>query len=52
MTIGAPRLTAVTDVRLARCRKSSAIVNGAQPPSAHEERFGWVVAALGARAAG
>ena len=46
------RLTAVTNVRLARYRELSAIVNGVEPPSAHEEQFGWVVAALGARTAG
>lgn len=46
------RLTAATNVRLARYRELSAIVNGVEPPSAHEEKFGWVVAALGARTAG
>ncbi|NEB21781.1 MULTISPECIES: MerR family transcriptional regulator [Streptomyces] len=46
------RLTAVTDVRLARYRELSAIVNGLEPPADHQERFGWVVAALGARTAG
>lgn len=46
------RLTAATNVRLARYRELSAIVNGMEPPSAHEEQFGWVVAALGARTAG
>lgn len=46
------RLTAATNVRLARYRELSAIVNGVEPPSAHEEQFGWVVAALGARTAG
>ncbi|NHI07028.1 MerR family transcriptional regulator [Streptomyces sp. KO7888] len=46
------RLTAVTNVRLARYRELSAIVNGLEPPSDHQERFGWVVAALGARTAG
>ncbi|MGW4020334.1 helix-turn-helix domain-containing protein [Streptomyces sp. NPDC005009] len=40
------RLAAATDVRLARYRELSAIVNGLEPPSAYEERFGWVVAAL------
>jgi hypothetical protein len=39
----------MTNVRLARYRELSAIVNGVEPPSAHEEQFGWVVAALGAR---
>jgi hypothetical protein len=43
------RLTSVTNVRLARYRELSAIVNGVEPPSAYEEEFGWVVAALGAR---
>ncbi|NEB07624.1 MerR family transcriptional regulator [Streptomyces coelicoflavus] len=46
------RLTAVTDVRLARYRELSAIVNGLEPPADHQERFRWVVAALGARTAG
>ncbi|CAM5226679.1 MerR family transcriptional regulator OS=Streptomyces tendae OX=1932 GN=F3L20_18745 PE=4 SV=1 [Streptomyces tendae] len=46
------RLTAVTNVRLARYRELSAIVNGLEPPSAHEEQFRWVVAALSARTAG
>ncbi|MGW7283404.1 helix-turn-helix domain-containing protein [Streptomyces sp. NPDC054844] len=43
------RLTSVTNVRLVRYRELSAIVNGVEPPSAYEEEFGWVVAALGAR---
>ncbi|WP_395577324.1 MerR family transcriptional regulator [Streptomyces sp. BK79] len=43
------RLTAVTNPRLVRYRELSAIVNGVEPPSACEEEFGWVVAALGAR---
>ncbi|KFG73592.1 helix-turn-helix domain-containing protein [Streptomyces mutabilis] len=43
------RLTSMTCVRLARYRELSAIVNGVEPPSAYEEQFGWVVAALGAR---
>ncbi|WP_435606315.1 MerR family transcriptional regulator [Streptomyces ardesiacus] len=46
------RLTAGANVRLARYRELSAIVNGHEPPPAHEEEFGWVVAALGARAGG
>lgn len=46
------RLTAVTNVRLARYRELSALVNGLEPPSAHEEQFRWVVAALDARTAG
>jgi DNA-binding transcriptional MerR regulator len=45
------RLAAATNVRLARYRELSAIVNGLEPPSAHEEEFGWVVAALEARVA-
>ncbi len=40
------RLTAATNVRLARYRVLSAIVNGLEPPSAYEQEFGWVVAAL------
>ncbi|MFI5568083.1 MerR family transcriptional regulator [Streptomyces sp. NPDC051740] len=40
------RLAAATNVRLARYRELSAIVNGLEPPSAYEEEFGWVVAAL------
>ncbi|MBQ1096469.1 MerR family transcriptional regulator [Streptomyces sp. NPDC097107] len=43
------RLTSVTNARLVRYRELSAIVNGVEPPSAYEEEFGWVVAALGAR---
>ncbi|MEU0595148.1 MerR family transcriptional regulator [Streptomyces ardesiacus] len=46
------RLTAGANVRLARYRELSAIVNGHEPPPAHEEEFGWVVAALDARAGG
>ncbi len=46
------RRTAVTNVRLAPYREPSAIVHGLEPPSAHEEQFRWVVAALGARTAG
>ncbi|GGR47627.1 helix-turn-helix domain-containing protein [Streptomyces griseomycini] len=44
------RLAAATNPRLARYRELSAIVNGLEPPSVHEEEFGWVVAALRARA--
>ncbi|MFI1418788.1 MerR family transcriptional regulator [Streptomyces sp. NPDC020731] len=40
------RLASATNVRLARYRELSAIVNGVEPPAAYEERFGWVVAAL------
>ncbi|MFC7817473.1 MULTISPECIES: helix-turn-helix domain-containing protein [unclassified Streptomyces] len=43
------RLTSMTSARLVRYRELSAIVNGVEPPSAYEEQFGWVVAALGAR---
>ncbi|MFD7700201.1 MerR family transcriptional regulator [Streptomyces caelestis] len=45
------RLAAATHVRLVRYRELSAIVNGLEPPSSHEEEFGWVVAALEAGAA-
>ncbi len=40
------RLASATDVRLARYRELSAIVNGLEPPSSYEKEFGWVVAAL------
>ncbi|MDT6987022.1 MerR family transcriptional regulator [Streptomyces lusitanus] len=46
------RLAAVADPRLNRYRELSAVVNGVERPSAHAEEFGWVVAALEARAAG
>ncbi|MEV5427465.1 MerR family transcriptional regulator [Streptomyces cellulosae] len=46
------RLAAVADPRLNRYRELSAVVNGWERPSAHAEEFGWVVAALEARAAG
>ncbi|MFI9824073.1 MerR family transcriptional regulator [Streptomyces sp. NPDC052013] len=46
------RLVAGTNVRLARYRELSAIVNGLEPPSSYEAEFAWVVAALEARAAG
>ncbi|EFL38993.1 MerR family transcriptional regulator [Streptomyces griseoflavus] len=46
------RLSAATNVRLARYRELSALVNGLEPPSSHEAEFGWVVAALRARTAG
>ncbi|MFF5159767.1 MerR family transcriptional regulator [Streptomyces sp. NPDC000348] len=46
------RLAAAANVRLARYRALSAIVNGLEPPSSFEEEFGWVVAALESRAAG
>ncbi|MEV8596869.1 MerR family transcriptional regulator [Streptomyces sp. NPDC052012] len=45
------RLVAGTNVRLARYRELSAIVNGVEPPSSYEAEFAWVVAALEARAA-
>ena len=40
------RLAAATDVRLARYRELSAIVNGLEPTSSYEKEFWWVVAAL------
>ncbi len=40
------QVAAATDDRLARYRALSALVNGMEPPSSHEEEFGWVVAAL------
>ncbi|MEU9353769.1 MerR family transcriptional regulator [Streptomyces griseoloalbus] len=43
------RLAATTNLRLARYRELSAIVNGLEPPSAHREELGWVVAALEVR---
>ncbi|MFJ3984049.1 helix-turn-helix domain-containing protein [Streptomyces fungicidicus] len=46
------RLSAATNVRVARYRELSALVNGVEPPSSHEAEFGWVVAALRARTAG
>ncbi|MFE1508577.1 MerR family transcriptional regulator [Streptomyces sp. NPDC058726] len=46
------RLSAATNVRLARYRELSAIVNGLEPASSHEEEFRWVVAALEFRVAG
>ncbi|MEV5335984.1 MerR family transcriptional regulator [Streptomyces werraensis] len=46
------RLAAVADPRLNRYRELSAVVNGWDRSSAHAEEFGWVVAALEARAAG
>ncbi|MET7295572.1 MerR family transcriptional regulator [Streptomyces griseoloalbus] len=45
------RLAATTNLRLARYRELSALVNGLEPPSAHREEFGWVVAALEVRVA-
>nr|WP_203550065.1 hypothetical protein [Actinospica acidiphila] len=46
------RLAAAADPRLVRYRALSGVVNGWDRPSAHTEEFGWVVAALEARAAG
>lgn len=43
------RLTAAVNVRVNRYRELSAIVNGLEPPSSHEEEFAWVVAALRVR---
>ncbi|MDT0400238.1 MULTISPECIES: helix-turn-helix domain-containing protein [Streptomyces] len=45
------RLAAATNVRLARYRELSAIMNGLEPPGAYEEPFRWVVAALEAQVA-
>ncbi|MFF4831663.1 MerR family transcriptional regulator [Streptomyces sp. NPDC001315] len=44
------RLTAGSNVRVARYRELSAIVNGLEPQPAYEEEFAWVVAALRVRA--
>ncbi|MES5817170.1 MerR family transcriptional regulator [Streptomyces sp. RG80] len=46
------RLEAGTNLRLARYRELSAVVNGLEPQPAYEEEFAWVVAALRARTAG
>ncbi|MET9383867.1 MerR family transcriptional regulator [Streptomyces sp. NPDC002928] len=43
------RLTAAVNVRVNRYRELSAIVNGLEPQSSHEEEFAWVVAALRVR---
>ncbi|MFC9915256.1 MerR family transcriptional regulator [Streptomyces sp. NPDC059862] len=40
------RLTAASNVRVARYRELSAVVNGLERRPAHEEEFSWVVAAL------
>ncbi|MBZ9639345.1 MerR family transcriptional regulator [Streptomyces sp. PSKA30] len=40
------RLTAASNVRVARYRELSAVVNGLERQPAHEEEFSWVVAAL------
>jgi DNA-binding transcriptional MerR regulator len=46
------RLEAGTNLRLARYRELSAVVNGLEPQPSYEEEFAWVVAALRARIAG
>ncbi|MEU6381560.1 MerR family transcriptional regulator [Streptomyces sp. NPDC046909] len=46
------RLEAGTNLRLARYRELSAVVNGLEPQPSYEEEFTWVVAALRARTAG
>ncbi|MGX5212481.1 helix-turn-helix domain-containing protein [Streptomyces violaceus] len=45
------RLTAASNVRVARYRELQAIVNGLGPQPAYDEEFAWVVAALEARTA-
>ncbi|MGW5663604.1 MerR family transcriptional regulator [Streptomyces sp. NPDC003758] len=45
------RLTAVANVRLARYRELTAVVNGLEPLPSPDEEFAWVVAALRARVA-
>ncbi|POX53610.1 MerR family transcriptional regulator [Streptomyces sp. Ru72] len=45
------RLTAVSNVRLARYRELTAVVNGLEPLPSPDEEFAWVVAALRARVA-
>ncbi|WP_318214510.1 MerR family transcriptional regulator [Streptomyces sp. SCL15-6] len=44
------RLTTMTNSRVGRYRELSAVVNGLGPQPTYEEEFGWVVAALEARA--
>ncbi|MFD7874777.1 MerR family transcriptional regulator [Streptomyces sp. NPDC059766] len=44
------RLSAAANERVARYRELSAVVNGVACPSAHQEDFAWVVAALRVRA--
>ncbi|MGV9290461.1 helix-turn-helix domain-containing protein [Streptomyces sp. NPDC003719] len=44
------RLTAMTNSRVGRFRELSAVVNGLGPQPMYEQEFGWVVAALEARA--
>ncbi|MER6959457.1 MerR family transcriptional regulator [Streptomyces sp. NPDC000618] len=46
------KLTAATNVQVARYRELSAVVQGLGPQPAHKEEFAWAVAALAARAAG
>ncbi|MGW6543574.1 MerR family transcriptional regulator [Streptomyces massasporeus] len=46
------RLTAASNVRVARYRELQAIVNGLDPQPTYDEEFAWVAAALQARAAG
>ncbi|MFD7404575.1 MerR family transcriptional regulator [Streptomyces sp. NPDC059866] len=45
------RLTAASNARVARYRELSAVLNGLERQSAHEEEFTWVVAALRAHPA-
>ncbi|MGR4853076.1 MerR family transcriptional regulator [Streptomyces sp. LARHCF252] len=45
------RLTAASNVRVARYRELQAIVNGLGPQPTYDEEFAWVVAALEARTA-
>jgi hypothetical protein len=46
------RLTAASNVRVARYRELQAIVNGLDPQPTYDQEFAWVAAALQARAAG
>jgi DNA-binding transcriptional MerR regulator len=46
------RLEAGSNLRLARYRELSAILNGLEPQPSYEEEFAWVVAALRAQLAG
>ncbi|MEV5104813.1 MerR family transcriptional regulator [Streptomyces massasporeus] len=46
------RLTAASNVRVARYRELQAVVNGLGPQPTYDEEFSWVVAALKARPAG
>ncbi|QWB22969.1 MULTISPECIES: MerR family transcriptional regulator [Streptomyces] len=45
------RLTAASNVRVARYRELQAVVGGLDPQPTHDEEFAWVVAALEARTA-